>query len=355
MSLVTSASVSTDGTNTTPGSASSFVNGPMSRTGTTAFTFPVGNVSGKNSVWAPVGIAAAALSTITAQYFYQTPANSYNSCDPSVLYHASEAEYWILSSTNATPAVTLNWENSSRSGIIVPSDIVAAQYNGSCWTSLGGVGIPNGITGYVTGSGFTSNKPITFGTKNGNNPLPIELLRFDATCGSNGVDLSWTTATELNNDHFTIERSSDVTNWQVAKTVKGAGNSNMIMNYSITDENSLQGVTYYRLKQTDFDGKSETFSPVSVSCSIGANQASVSYYPNPFATDLTVDVKNISSDNGIVNIFDLSGNKIYSKTINRDELESQTFSMNLSNLATGIYTIVFQTDTFSAFRKIVKN
>jgi len=180
------------------------------------------------------------------------------------------------------------------------------------------------------------------------------LLSFDASCGINGVDLIWTTATELNNDHFTIQRSTDVLNWQDISTIKGAGNSDMVLKYSSTDANSLQGVSYYRLKQTDFDGKSKTFSPVSVSCSADV-QVSVTYYPNPFTSGLKVEVENVSSDKGELTIYNLLGNKVASKSISRSELENKSFTMDLSDLAIGMYSIVFQSDAYIATSKIVKN
>ncbi len=97
-----------------------------------------------------------------------------------------------------------------------------------------------------------------------NSPLPIELLYFKATPASGQVVLEWATATEINNEYFTIERSIDGVNWDVISFETGAGNSNYTLNYSFTDEFPAEGVSYYRLKQTDFDGKFEYFDPAAV-------------------------------------------------------------------------------------------
>ena len=94
--------------------------------------------------------------------------------------------------------------------------------------------------------------PITIGS-----PLPIELLSFTAHPVEKGCGLEWVTATETNNDYFTLERSHDGMNFEEAVRVKGAGNSTQTITYRYTDEHAFSGVSYYRLKQTDYDGHFE--------------------------------------------------------------------------------------------------
>ncbi len=84
--------------------------------------------------------------------------------------------------------------------------------------------------------------------------LPIELLSFNAFSNNQKVELNWSTASEINNSYFTVERSVDAENFEIIKTVSGAGNSNSQINYSATDNNPLSELSYYRLKQTDFNG-----------------------------------------------------------------------------------------------------
>jgi len=86
-------------------------------------------------------------------------------------------------------------------------------------------------------------------------PLSIELTEFNGTKIDNAVKLNWITTTEINNDYFTIERSTNTENWEVISIVNGAGSSNYAINYNIWDSSPItRGVDYYRLKQTDFDG-----------------------------------------------------------------------------------------------------
>lgn len=89
--------------------------------------------------------------------------------------------------------------------------------------------------------------------------VPIELLSFNCEPTQAGITISWTTASETNNDYFTVERSPDGATWENIATVDGAGHSTEVLNYSFTDDDPRNGINYYRLTQTDLDGKSETF------------------------------------------------------------------------------------------------
>ncbi|MBK9639332.1 MAG: T9SS type A sorting domain-containing protein [Bacteroidetes bacterium] len=88
-------------------------------------------------------------------------------------------------------------------------------------------------------------------------PLPVELVNFDAKLVEKRVKLSWTTASEINNDFFTVERADkDVTKFDfIAKVNSYMHNSTVMLNYETWDESPLQGLQYYRLKQTDMDGE----------------------------------------------------------------------------------------------------
>jgi len=94
--------------------------------------------------------------------------------------------------------------------------------------------------------------------------LPIELILFTGEQHNEFNILRWITATEHNNNYFTVERSFDAINFEEVGKVTAAGNSSYNLSYSLTDERPFDGVTYYRLTQTDFDGKHETFKLISV-------------------------------------------------------------------------------------------
>ncbi|MCB2377374.1 T9SS type A sorting domain-containing protein [Hymenobacter sp. BT635] len=115
-----------------------------------------------------------------------------------------------------------------------------------------------------------------------NQPLPVELLSFQASRQSNAVQLKWATASETNNDRFEVQRSADGQNFATISTVAGAGTTTKATTYTANDAAPLAGTSYYRLRQVDTDGTS-SFSPVRV---VGAVLAVA--YPSP-----TVDQLNL--------------------------------------------------------------
>ena len=117
-------------------------------------------------------------------------------------------------------------------------------------------------------------------------PLPVQLLSFDAQLTPSGVvDIHWSTAMEVNNKRFTVERSQDGIVYSTVAEVAGAGNSNMVLNYSAVDEHPYTGKSYYRLRQTNDDDQS-TFSRVVVVDV--AKDVALGLYPNPARTNLQV-------------------------------------------------------------------
>jgi hypothetical protein len=132
---------------------------------------------------------------------------------------------------------------------------------------------------------FQSGDRFTLGNVDASVPLPIELIDFTATPRQSEVDLKWSTASELNNDFFTIQRSRDAENWEDVITVKGAGTVNVRTDYETTDGLPFSGVSYYRLKQTDYD-KQYSYSQVRrVELN---NEFHLKVYPNPSNGTFTV-------------------------------------------------------------------
>ena len=128
----------------------------------------------------------------------------------------------------------------------VPAGAVTGEF-----TQIGFFACPTGntLTGLTGFSTFTMS-----GSSGSGSSLPIELLFFSATPNQRVVDLNWATASEMNNDYFTIERSKDGNTWDVLETVSGAGTTNQRSEYNTIDALPFAGISYYRLKQTDYDG-----------------------------------------------------------------------------------------------------
>lgn len=145
-------------------------------------------------------------------------------------------------------------------------------------------------------------------------PLPIELVSFEPKVSNNSVALKWTTASEIGNKFFTIERSRDGFNFEVIGEVDGAGNSSQELHYSFTDNKPFIGSSYYRLKQTDFNGKSTYFQTESIWLD-GKNKLTV--YPNPSKSGEAIKImvnQNVNASS--IKILDVTGKVVHEENIN---------------------------------------
>ncbi|MEO7082053.1 MAG: hypothetical protein ABIY71_11020, partial [Flavobacteriales bacterium] len=244
-------------------SNASFVSGPLKKVGNTDFTFPIG----KNNTYRPAtltGITGGAGSAFTAEYFYGNMAPPLSLAHEPDLHHVSDSEHWRIDRSASTPnaSVTLSWNDPTSGGVTALPDLRVAYWNETTelWENRGNSATTgNTIAGTVkSGAVQTSFASAanywTLASVTSQNPLPIELLSFTAVPVDSRVDLRWSTASEQNNDHFTVERSTDAISFAPVLQVPGAGNSQQIINYADEDRSPLNGLSYYRLRQTDLDG-----------------------------------------------------------------------------------------------------
>jgi len=268
-------------------SHSSYVNGPIVKYGNDAFEFPVG----KNGLFRPISMTApsSTAAQFRAEYFDTNPNDTYSasSKDPSI-HHISSTEYWLLDrlATNNSVDVILSWEDPSSGEVSDLSDLLVCRWDGTKWTDHGNGSTTGSITnGTITSaSAITSFSPFTLGSATIENPLPIELLSFEALLLNTNVELKWITSSEINNDYFEIERSDNGYDWVKIDFVDGAGNSNSNIFYRTIDYNPLPGINYYRLNQTDFDGTFSYSDVVSVH-NFDEDQL-FELYPNPTFSDV---------------------------------------------------------------------
>jgi len=219
----------------------------------------------------------------------------------------------------------------SNSGAIAMAD--GATFEGRLLTRAGAISIDN-----VESITFPDCECIL------PNPLPINLVDFSGECLPNRIRLNWETATETNNDYFSIERSDDGISWSEVGTISGAGNSSSSRKYFLDDLNQYNEVSYYRLKQHDFSGISRTFSPISMQNCFNGNEA-LSIYPNPASNVISI---NFNGDVGQIansTIVDLSGrnmyqSSIYQSSINTEDYQDGIYFLQL-NLKSGNITRKF--------------
>lgn len=193
-----------------------------------------------------------------------------------------------------------------------------------------------GSTGYMLEVAVEGFSEFMFGTdsEDPSEPLPVDLLHFSAHAKADHVELSWATASEINNDFFTIERSKDGYVFETVATVYGAGNSNEIIHYQINDDTAYTGASYYRLKQTDFDG---TFSYSDlVNVEMVAN-VQFRVYPNPVSEVAHLELSAQLLDAPFtLEVFELNGSLINVPfTLANDHL----IKLDTSGLRKGVYMI----------------
>ena len=344
------------------GSANSFVDGPMRKIGDdgdNSFVFPVGD----GSTWARLSMESISNSgfdtQFTCQYFHSSYSNT-TSLDAQ-LTNVSTMEYWSLDRTfdngnNASCLVRLYWENESASGIQDLPDLrVGHFYNGAGgikWYSFGGTVTDNGDgTGsIVSTTTFTSFSPITFASAFGFNPLPVELLSFTAKAQENAVVLEWSTASELNNDHFTLERSYNGLDFFAFADVPGNGTSKIKKDYSALDTKPYGGQSYYRLSQVDFDG-TRTYLDV---IAVRRPSSSWSVYPNPFeGSALHFQVpENRGTRTFMVTITNTQGAIVFNEEIT-PTLDSRIDISLDSSLASGSYILTITDGLNREIRKLI--
>ncbi len=191
-------------------------------------------------------------------------------------------------------------------------------------------------------------------SKNGS-ALPVELIAFDAFLVNNKVMIEWTTASEINNDYFTVQRSMDGNNFEDVVEMEGAGNSNVLLEYSTIDSNPIIGKSYYRLKQTDFDGKFTYSNLIYIDYVEKENNIDMILFPNPVNSVLNVNLNGfLSFDNVLISIQSTSGKVLLRKEYNVDEEGNALIKLNnINGLSKGIYIVSCISNSHVLTKKIV--
>ncbi len=266
--------------------------------------------------------------------------------------------YWVINANGITADVTFNYSgientliSALRSGNISP----LVLYNGQWDLQSGFRNGTTSSTGYVIGKDI--NKWGTFILSSTTSPLPIQLINFNAIHNTGKVYLDWSTATETDNDFFTIEKSKDGQEFTFVSKVKGAGNSNSLKKYTSVDNNPWTGVTYYRLKQTDFDGKFKYSELVSVN--IGASpitQLDVkSVAPNPFRDRIETRYNVVEAGEVKIQLFSLKGQLMKAEKYQAEKGMNESVLNDLDELSPGVYVLNVLYNGIAVTHKVIKN
>lgn len=267
--------------------------------------------------------------------------------------------FWITdassyaSKPDATLAFTyIDAEWSAAGNTITEANLGAQRFNtpagnwdaytpqGTISTSLNTVtGVPAAAADFFRSWTLTDNT----------SPLPIELISFTGACADGKVGIHWSTATETNNNYFTLERSADGTKFEAFAQVEGAGNSTSTLKYSYTDNHPYSG-TYYRLRQTDYNGATKTSKMIYVEA-CEKEGGNVNVY-NSGSKDYTIAINAVTAENYTVSVYNVLGKVIASKTMFVDAGDFKA-TMTLDDVDNGIYFVNVVNGNSKTIKRIV--
>lgn len=179
----------------------------------------------------------------------------------------------------------------------------------------------------------TYSYTISAGTGAGCIALPIALTDFKARINEKSVGIFFSTATERNNAHFSIERSANGSNFTEIGRVAGKGTTTTKQDYTFADERPLKGINYYRLKQVDFDGTASYSGVVSVQT---GRVGGITVAPSPVVDQLNVRFEATTEESGRYEVFDQAGRLVLNGAVAE---ESSELNLEVAALMTGIYTL----------------
>jgi hypothetical protein len=188
-------------------------------------------------------------------------------------------------------------------------------------------------------------------------PLPVELTTFEGTTCSSSVCLHWETASELNNDHFSVGRSADAMDFEAIGKVDSKainGNSNEQLTYVFKDAAPLSGTSYYQLTQYDQNGQSKKSKIISVNFD-ASHHVSFVVYPNPNQGEFSVDFSGLENNHELtVSMMDLQGKNVYHHVIDMQTLSSNTFKIIPdTKILSGTYLVVFEVQGIKYTSKVI--
>ena len=185
-----------------------------------------------------------------------------------------------------------------------------------------------------------------------NGVIPVEMVSFSSNVSGNNVSLKWSTATELNNSGFEIERSSESSTWEKIGFVAGSGSSSEYRFYNYEDNKLNPGIYYYRLKQLDYDGTFEYSNEIQVEVATLFDFALEQNYPNPFNPN--TNIRFSVPQNSLVNIkvYNIVGQEVEELINENKSAGKYDITFNSKGLASGIYLVKMQAGEFTSSMKM---
>jgi len=179
-----------------------------------------------------------------------------------------------------------------------------------------------------------------------NEPVPVELISFSASANNSVINLNWSTATELNNSGFEIQRKNENSDWKSISFINGFGTTTTQNNYNYTDQNPFVGNNIYRLKQIDFDGTFEFSDEVNIELVL-SEYVLAQNYPNPFNPTTTINFNIPKEDFVNVTIFNSLGEKVATLLDGVMSAGSHSLTFDANGFASGLYILKMTSGSYS--------
>ena len=342
--------------------STSYVNGPMryqkSSSGSSTLNFPVGKGGDCRPIELTVAHSSGALYTYQAELFNASAA-ALGYTLPATVTSVSVVHYYTIGRTDASnnnqPVAGLSGNQTIKihfgtNDLVTDGNAITIVKNTyatpNAWIDVGGAGGPAYSGGiYLTGSIASTSSPTAFNSFSNFAIgfrkmviLPVTTLDFTALVNQNNIDLQWMTTSEFNNRFFTVEKSKDGVHFEAIQNISTrapGGYSQVILKYATQDNSPYTGISYYRLKQTDTDGKFSYSKIVTVSF-LGVQQVSV--YPNP--TTGIIYIKGLSANTTQIECYD-AGGKVVATGLATVQNRMAKINFNVTN---GIYILKYTTD-----------
>ncbi|HPD23724.1 MAG TPA: hypothetical protein PK285_04895 [Bacteroidales bacterium] len=220
------------------------------------------------------------------------------------------------------------------------------------WSAEGGTHVPTTVvSGYAHRTGWTSFSDYGVGYEF--NPLPVELLKFEAICDNNEILIYWSTASEVNNHYFVLEYSFDLKKFTEITRIYGTESSNTVNQYSYKYTLNSNKKIYLRLKQIDYNNKTNILGIINVLCDDNYDNPGIYLYPNPFHSEIYILAENIREDILFLELYDGIGKLILSKSYKIEDRKLGTY-LNLEFLPPSVYHLKIFGRRFVHNEKLIK-
>ncbi len=292
-----------------------------------------------------------------------------NMASGSNLNFISEDEYWNIQRTSGSgkSRVSLFWDNQSPShlsNINRDTNLVIAHYDtaNNVWENLGHYDLKGNVNGkgHVTVKNVQSFSPFTFGSTDQNSPLPVELIAFKVQNVKDQAKLTWSTASETNNSHFKVQKSTSGSNFRNIGRVEGSGTTLEEQNYLFYDEELGTGTIYYRLKQVDHDGSSEYSNVKAIAVNDSRSNKALkalkikTIAPNPFRNDFEVKYDLKKSQRVTVSLRNTRGATLYQRSFVGNEGINEFKYNEGHKLKRGAYILTIKGNQQQISQKLIK-